>query len=72
MKGLIIILRLKDLTSKHKVTLYATDGKRFNIICDNMLDAQKFADGHMGYRYTPGYTIEKVQKTFNMKGLQNG
>ena len=69
MKGLIMIPRLKDLTSKHKVTLYATDGMRFNIICDNMLEAQKFADSQVSYRYTPGYAIERVQKTFNIRGL---
>ena len=61
-----MIPRLKDLIAPHRVTLYAIDGMKFNIICDNMLEAQGFANSQASYRYTPGYAIEKVQKDIGL------
>jgi len=55
-----MIPRLKNLMAKHKVTLYASDGMKFEIVCDSMLEAQIFANSQYVYKYTPGYRIEKV------------
>ena len=66
-KGVIIMIpRLKDLISEHKVILYTVDGGRFDQICNNIFSAQKLVNQQNKCKYVAGYAIEKVQKNIGL------
>jgi len=54
-----MIPRLKDLTAPHSVILYTIDGFIFDMICSNMLSAQKLVNQQNKCKYVAGYRIEK-------------